>query len=177
MNCFNFDRSRIAASVAAAFVVMAAAPGWAVAPSAGVNITDSVVRLSSGSWLRYSDSPVGRIHSTTSSAMELKGWGSCRTTFCPVKFNGIELWAQRSRLDLIRPSATSTFSRDRTLRLDDSGDDVRAAQNALILAGYKITANGKYGRSTQGAVRNFQRKRWLSADGSIGPLTRAKLQF
>jgi len=55
------------------------------------------------------------------------------------------------------------------------GEKVRALQEALVYMGQGITVDGFYGRSTREAVRWFQRSRGLSADGQVGPDTRAAL--
>jgi peptidoglycan hydrolase-like protein with peptidoglycan-binding domain len=48
----------------------------------------------------------------------------------------------------------------------DEGKDVKALQRAL-----KIRPDGEYGRKTKRAVRRFQRKEGLKADGVAGPET------
>lgn len=66
----------------------------------------------------------------------------------------------------------------RTLRLTDPymrGDDVRHAQERLIVHGYNITADGIFGRKTYNAVREFQAAKKLSIDGIIGKNTLAAL--
>lgn len=60
---------------------------------------------------------------------------------------------------------------DRILRRGDKGDDVKALQELLNKIGYDLTVDGDYGRGTQNAVRDFQRKNGLSADGNFGPQT------
>ena len=63
------------------------------------------------------------------------------------------------------------------LRLGDSGDTVQKVQNMLSKLGYINSANatGYYGEVTENAVKLFQRTNGLSADGSVGMLTMAKL--
>lgn len=66
----------------------------------------------------------------------------------------------------------------RTLRLTDPymrGDDVRHAQERLIVHGYNITADGIFGKKTYNAVREFQAAKKLSIDGIIGKNTLAAL--
>lgn len=47
-------------------------------------------------------------------------------------------------------------------------------QAALCTRGYKLTIDGVNGAITQGALRDFQRKNHLTADGLFGPATGAK---
>ena len=66
----------------------------------------------------------------------------------------------------------------RTLRLTDPymrGDDVKHAQERLIIHGYNITADGIFGKKTYNAVREFQAAKKLSIDGIIGKNTLAAL--
>lgn len=59
----------------------------------------------------------------------------------------------------------------RTLRRGDKGDDVEALQKLLDEAGYEVTVDGDFGRSTQEAVRAFQKANDLGSDGVAGPKT------
>lgn len=59
----------------------------------------------------------------------------------------------------------------RTLRFGDRGEDVVELQKRLHVQ----PASGYMGPITVAAVKNFQRKNNLGADGIVGPLTRAKL--
>ncbi|MFN3868432.1 MAG: peptidoglycan-binding domain-containing protein [Hyphomicrobiaceae bacterium] len=59
----------------------------------------------------------------------------------------------------------------RTLRRGDSGEDVKALQFLLNELGYELELDGNYGRGTQNAVRDFQKKNKLKADGNFGPDT------
>jgi predicted chitinase len=70
---------------------------------------------------------------------------------------------------------------DRTLRQGDSGNDVKELQTYLLRGGYlpkgdkakKIppAIDGDYGARTTKAVKNFQKKNKLTADGVVGPKT------
>ncbi len=55
------------------------------------------------------------------------------------------------------------------------GDDVRAVQRALARSGYPVAIDGIYGPGTARAVRQFQARRGLVADGVVGPQTLAAL--
>lgn len=74
-----------------------------------------------------------------------------------------------------REKSAGLASIARTLRRGDEGADVRALQDALNNRGFKLVVDGNYGSGTQAAVREFQRKEGLSADGSVGPATLARL--
>lgn len=63
------------------------------------------------------------------------------------------------------------------LERGDKGEQVVLLQKCLNERhGESLTTDGDYGRGTREAVRRFQRKNDLGADGTVGPLTLAKLQ-
>ena len=75
-----------------------------------------------------------------------------------------------------KPITTVTTNKGRILKIGMSGDDVLAAQKRLHeLYYYNAKMDGKFGTALAGAVRNFQSKNGLYADGKIGPKTLAKL--
>lgn len=55
------------------------------------------------------------------------------------------------------------------------GEDVKELQQALIARGYSLVADGAFGAKTDAAVKDFQKKKGLKADGVVGPVTRAAL--
>ena len=55
------------------------------------------------------------------------------------------------------------------------GTDVRRIQKALRHAGLTVRIDGTFGAKTQSAVKRFQRKQGLRADGVVGPVTREAL--
>jgi N-acetylmuramoyl-L-alanine amidase len=66
----------------------------------------------------------------------------------------------------------------RTIKLDDSGDDVRDVQHRLAALGFSIDPaelGGQYGRATESAVRAFQQGRSLMVDGIVGAETWGEL--
>lgn len=59
-----------------------------------------------------------------------------------------------------------------TYRRGSSGQEVRTIQEKLIRWGYlEGTADGIFGSRTEAAVKHFQRKNGLTADGIVGPAT------
>ena len=66
----------------------------------------------------------------------------------------------------------------RTIRTGDTGEDVADVQQRLVVAGGAVDAGelgGRFGRSTEAAVRAFQQRRGLLVDGVIGPETWGEL--
>lgn len=59
----------------------------------------------------------------------------------------------------------------------DVGADVRELQARLISAGYSVERDGWFGDNTEAAVREFQRRVGLVADGIAGPKTVSILQL
>lgn len=55
------------------------------------------------------------------------------------------------------------------------GDDVRLLQQALVDAGFVLDVDGVFGGDTEAAVRAFQQRQNLTADGKVGAATRAAL--
>ncbi|MBF2064097.1 MAG: peptidoglycan-binding protein [Calothrix sp. C42_A2020_038] len=70
----------------------------------------------------------------------------------------------------MRLLATSTSSLP-TLRFGNSGEAVRVLQRLLRSNGYPVTIDGLFGALTESAVKAFQTRRGLVADGIVGPLT------
>ncbi len=66
----------------------------------------------------------------------------------------------------------------RIIRSPDTGDAVRDVQHRLLELGYRIDADeldGRFGPSTEAAVRTFQQQRGLPADGVVGGETWGQL--
>ncbi len=62
------------------------------------------------------------------------------------------------------------------LDIGSRGENVRKVQQKLISWDYMDgTADGVYGAETKNAVKSFQRKNGLNADGRVGPATAAKM--
>ena len=65
---------------------------------------------------------------------------------------------------------------DRTLSKGTAGNDVKTLQMLLTRRGFEVPGTGYFGTITKRKVRQFQRSRSLTADGVVGPMTRAKLR-
>ena len=61
------------------------------------------------------------------------------------------------------------------IRLGETGSRVVWLQNALIVKGYSLNPDGRFGRLTSIALRDFQAKNGLVVDGLCGPKAAAKL--
>jgi rare lipoprotein A len=74
-------------------------------------------------------------------------------------------------LALAAPAQAGTLGQ-RTLERGDRGGDVVTLQRVLAMKGYSVGgADGIFGRRTKVAVKRFQRRRRLAADGRVGPAT------
>jgi murein L,D-transpeptidase YcbB/YkuD len=75
-----------------------------------------------------------------------------------------------------RPKAVPVQIPTTTFKLGDHGPQVRALQRALASLGYSTGGiDGHYGAVTMRALAGFQRAKGLTADGILGPATRAAL--
>lgn len=70
----------------------------------------------------------------------------------------------------------STSWQGTSLKKGSSGKYVKDLQNMLNKAGYKLTADGKFGQQTKNAVIAFQKKNGLAQDGIAGKNTFNKLK-
>lgn len=72
----------------------------------------------------------------------------------------------------------ATPAAPRILKLSDprmQGNDVQEVQQALVKAGMQLSSDGVFGPATDAAVKQFQQKKGLTADGVVGPKTRQAL--
>lgn len=79
-----------------------------------------------------------------------------------------------------KPSTTSSYTNGKTdIYLEvgsNNAKQIKIMQNRLIVLGYLSgTADGEYGATTEAAVKAFQDRNGLYADGKAGPQTLAKL--
>jgi rare lipoprotein A (peptidoglycan hydrolase) len=75
-------------------------------------------------------------------------------------------------------SASAATLGERTLKKGDHGDDVVTLQRVLGMKGYAVGgADGIFGRMTKLAVKHFQKRKGLAADGRVGPLTTHALAY
>ena len=189
---------RLSAMLLAGLAIQAA-PAAAQAPPPDFDGTSATFYISANSMLRYGDSLLSKHYMTVGAeGMQIKGRGRCTVFVCPVAFNGIDLFARRSRLRVdgpgnpqapgyaskpgdtyIRPGTPGYIGTGkrcegitRTLRRGDDSTEVRVLQDILVKMGFnEVTADGRYGRKTQAAVEQFQRRVNIKADGTVGPKT------
>jgi peptidoglycan hydrolase-like protein with peptidoglycan-binding domain len=75
------------------------------------------------------------------------------------------------------PAFAATLG-ERTLKKGSHGSDVITLQRVLLMKGYRLgAADGAFGSHTKRAVKRFQRRRGLTADGVVGPLTVHALSY
>jgi hypothetical protein len=174
------------------------AAAQAVPPDADVN--GKTVFLRPGAWLRYGESLVSKRYMVDSSrGLTLVGRGKCGKWACPVTHDNQQVFARLSNLgysvgtapgpslpQIIVGKAPKTeparavgggaVAIGGKLRRGDRGEDVRQVQEALLRRRYLgVTIDGVYGRSTEAAIRRFQRRERLKIDGVVGEQTRARL--
>lgn len=74
------------------------------------------------------------------------------------------------------PDGSSTAADVQTLQYGDRGWQVEALQRRLGALGYPVgRVDGAFGDATRAAVLDFQAREGLATDGSVGPVTRARL--
>jgi peptidoglycan hydrolase-like protein with peptidoglycan-binding domain len=72
------------------------------------------------------------------------------------------------------PAAAHGALGDHVVGAGDRGPEVTALQRLLVVAGYRVTPDGDFGRATVRAVRRFQRSAGLTVSGRAGrPTVRA----
>lgn len=62
-----------------------------------------------------------------------------------------------------------------SIGLGDNGNDVTRIQERLVALGYMRSATGYFGESTVSALKSFQQRNGLTADGKFGASTNHKL--
>ena len=94
----------------------------------------------------------------------------------PLTVRGITI--DLSALSGVPVRASAQIVHERLLSLGNpmlQGSDVQAVQQALNLKGCNLVVDGVFGETTAAAVVDFQRRNALTADGIVGPGTRAAL--
>jgi hypothetical protein len=183
-------------SVAAALTWTAPALAQSRAPEPTYDGRNASYELSAGSTLRIGERLTDRLLVTVWQRTTVKGTGTCTANACPITYNGEEMFARRSRLTLLSGTGGSSGSssrddnrgdrsssnadRDRNasdnryptgwsrLQRGDRGDRVKQLQELLVRDGAKLTPDGNFGRSTEAAIRDVQRRRRLTVDGVAG---------
>ena len=106
--------------------------------------------------------------------------------WCAMYYGDIQGYVQRQYLNIqaastgaaqAAPAASAydTSSLTRVLRSGYTGADVSVVQQRLKDLGYLSSLSGSYDSATQEAVRSYQKKNGLTADGLAGPSTFSSL--
>ena len=72
-------------------------------------------------------------------------------------------------------SEESTETNSSTIKKGSKGEDVNRLQKMLNELGYNLEVDGDFGTNTEKAVKDFQKKKGLNANGVVGPDTWTKL--
>jgi peptidoglycan hydrolase-like protein with peptidoglycan-binding domain len=83
--------------------------------------------------------------------------------------------APAARAGQAAPAVTVALSAWPTVRQGAVGERVYAVQYLLNAHGARLATDGRFGPATAAAVKAFQAKSHLQADGQVGPLTWARL--
>lgn len=155
--------------------------------SSGVSLT-GYVNTSNGGSLNLRKTPSDRAGVLAAipngAALTVTGKGE---TWCAVVYNGIAGYAMTKFLYIplnggasssagthsSAPAASSgaAYAYTRTLRSGDTGEDVRWVQARLKELGYAAPVNSAYDSATIAAVKAFQKKNGITADGLAGKQT------
>ena len=131
--------------------------------STGIDVTFLQVRLSMYGYGLNADGVYGK--STYSAVKSFQSKHS-------LKADGIASMATLAKLTpkvIVKTIPTSI------LKLGSTGGDVKLLQTRLSMFGYRLYGDGVFGNLTLTAVKNFQSKHYLTADGIVGAKTIAKL--
>ncbi|GLI31600.1 C40 family peptidase [Brachybacterium paraconglomeratum] len=73
------------------------------------------------------------------------------------------------------PTPAKALHSSKKLRWGSQGSSVEKLQSALNKEGASLAVDGKFGKLTHGAVKDYQRDNGLQVDGVVGPETRGSL--
>jgi peptidoglycan hydrolase-like protein with peptidoglycan-binding domain len=76
-----------------------------------------------------------------------------------------------------RTGTTTSSANAPLLAVGARGPSVEALQKQLRAMGYTLTVDGVFGKETQSVVMQAQKKANITADGIVGPKTRAALKL
>lgn len=79
--------------------------------------------------------------------------------------------AQQNMADVIYAPQPAKSIMSPSIAPESNRSHVSAVQQELKSRGYKVKVDGDYGPKTRAAVKRFQRKNGLVADGVLGPQT------
>lgn len=91
-------------------------------------------------------------------------------------FADYRYWVQTAIDEGVEVEYVDVTNVNPTLRRGDFGDDVKRLQQRLRDLGHGIPVDGKFGRVTEQAVRDFQAAYHLTVDGVVGAKTWAALE-
>lgn len=150
-------------------------------PPPNFNGGDVIFEIAGGTLLRSGPSANDAILYTVWRRVTAHGRGACTEAACPVRFNGHDVFSPREKLTVARRSAAhpSSVALDdveypagwQRLRVGDKGDAVRQLQELLVKDGARLETDGTYGRATEAAVRDLQRRWNMEVDGVAGRRT------
>lgn len=111
-----------------------------------------------------------------STLQKLESWQAKKPTTRATQAQRTAAVGAQAKKSSTTSSATSQRRNSNYLAKGDEGEDVRALQERLRVAGfYYGNATGIFGPITEEAVKRFQDSYKLSVDGVVGPATLAKL--
>ena len=112
-------------------------------------------------------------------ALTIHGHREVSAKSCPVidyrSVIGLDPQGRMTQPPFQIPSPRTPTQTPRPLRIFDRGPDVRVVQTLLNSRGAYLNADGIFGRATDQAVKQFQRRAGLKADGIVGPKTMSAL--